>query len=610
MNDKGENELLDVTTPPEERVILPKKRFGFWGKFVAFLLGFIIGIGSLCGTVFYVAGNVKIKKLTNFVGEFADFDYQTFVGKEYVSEALGDETMLQAIANLGYTAKQKKLAPFCYYFPKLQNYIEGFVTEFENLGIEISTTEFLEIPLTEISSYLKDQVYVAELGKVLASSGELDDLMKEICYPEGGEPLTLGNLNGDIIDNLKLSTLIEEDPQNQMIMYLLYGKEGVEYNYINELKIAVGSNGKVYDATGVEMPEGYTWDSEKEIYTDKDGVKYYLTKKTDEKITVGEEEIPFFLVYQMEAQKVQVAIHNNKVYDCYGDEMTDYTAGNGYYVDKENEEVKYYLAEKSNETVLINEETVDLYYVKSGTSILDDYLFHEPTNVGDLTKENSRLSTITKRMTIGELMNGDENDPNDDVYGNKILKHLADATIETMPDQIKTLTFGQVFKEDIYETYSGDTPITDPNGNEIKKGDFVYYVTVEGTKTTYLAIEEEQYQVKGVWKYMLKDKDTTDDPATPEDERIEKGLKYSLTEDMSKIMDNMTANMKNATLLELDTDGIIDMNDDDLNNKSVPTTKVFGTEEFVFGNLAGKKLGELTVNEMLQVTVIAIGALS
>ena len=109
MNDKGENELLDVTTPPEERVILPKKRFGFWGKFVAFLLGFIIGIGSLCGTVFYVAGNVKIKKLTNFVGEFAGFDYQTFVEKDYVSEALGDETMMQAIANLGYTAKQKKL---------------------------------------------------------------------------------------------------------------------------------------------------------------------------------------------------------------------------------------------------------------------------------------------------------------------------------------------------------------------------------------------------------------------------------------------------------------------------------------------------------------------
>ncbi|MBQ2701455.1 MAG: hypothetical protein IJF64_00550, partial [Clostridia bacterium] len=427
MNDKGENELLDVTTPPEERVILPKKRFGFWGKFVAFLLGFIIGIGSLCGTVFYVAGNVKIKKLTNFVGEFAGFDYQTFVEKDYVSEALGDETMMQAIANLGYTAKQEKLAPFCYYFPKLQDVIDDFVQDLnKEFGIEAVTSEVLETPVTEIPTYLKDKIKTAELGKVMKATsptGELDDLMMELCYGHegqdyikneitgeitminGSKATTVGDMSGDtkgVLNNVMLSHVIKEKRDNKIIMYLLYGKEGVEY-YIDEnneiqplqMQIAV-KDGKVYDFYGDEMLGEYSWNEEKGLFIDEKGNKHYLDGRVQKEVEEG--------VFENATVEVEDGVF------------------------------------------------ADLYYVKDENG--EDIMYH-PTTVGEMSEERCHLTTLTERMTVGELMNGDPEAENDPVYGNKILKHLADSTIETMSDQIKTLTFDQVFNEEIYDQSTG-----------------------------------------------------------------------------------------------------------------------------------------------------------
>ena len=543
MNDKGENELLDVTTPPEERVILPKKRFGFWGKFVAFLLGFIIGIGSLCGTVFYVAGNVKIKKLTNFVGEFAGFDYQTFVEKDYVSEALGDETMMQAIANLGYTAKQKKLAPFCYYFPKLQDVIDDFVQDLnKEFGIEAVTSEVLETPVTEIPTYLSDKISTAELGKIMKATsptGKLDDLMMELCYGQegkdyeiideetgeikminGSKPTTVGDMSGDtkgVLNNVMLSHVIKEKRDNKIIMYLLYGKEGVEY-YIDEnneiqplqMQIAV-KDGKVYDFYGDEMLGEYSWNEEKGLFIDEKGNKHYL---------------------------------------------------DGRVKNEANEDATVEVAEGV---------FADLYYVKDENG--EDIMYH-PTTVGEMSEERCHLTTLTERMTVGELMNGNKEDPNDKVYGNKILKHLADSTIETMPDQIKTLSFGQVFEEDIYN--------------------------------------ETTHEMKGVWKYMLKDQATVDENDNPltEEQRIEKGLKYSITEDMSKIMDNMTANMKNAKLVDLDNDQIISMENLDtklaapLKEALSPTMKA----ELGLDTDPNKEItvGSLTVNQMLNVMITAI----
>lgn len=612
MNDNIENELLDATTPPEERVNLPKKRFGFWGKFVAFLLGIIIGVGSLCGTVFIVAGNVKIKKLTNFVGGFAGFDYETFVEKDYVSEALGDETIMQALANLGYTAKQNKLAPFCYYFPTLEDGIDAFVKELQEMGIEAETSEVLEQPINEINTYLKEKINTAELGKIMkaaSSTGKLDDLKMELCYGHegqdylknketgeiiminGSKPTTVGDISDDtkgVLNRIMLSHVIKEDPKNKIIMYVLYGKENVEYKFIpsmetigdeeEQMQIAE-KDGIVYDASGNEVSQRYTF--AKNVYTDNKGVRHYLGEESGETINVGGEELKLHYLNHIEMLQMQIAIKNGKVYDFYGDEMLrEYTwdEAKGLYIDKDGK--KHYLdgrVQKEVEEGRFEDATVevadgvfaDLYYVQDENG--EDILYH-PTTVGEMAEERCHLTTLTERMTVGELMNGDPNDPEDKVYGNKILKHLADATIETMPDQIKALTFRKVFEKEIFDESTGE--------------------------------------VKGTWKYMLKDKATVDENDNPltEEQRIEKGLNYSITEDMSKIMDNMTVNMKNATLLELDGDGIIDMNDDDLNNKSVPTTKLPGSEEFLFGSFAGKKLGELTVNEMLQVTVISISS--
>ena len=505
MSDFGENEFLDLTTPPEERVILPKKKFGFFGKLIAFLLVFIIGIGSLCGTIFYISKNVKIKKIGNWVEQFTNFNYQSWMEKDYFSEAVGEETILELLVNLTKTAKEKKLAPFCDYFPVLEGFIDDFVQDLnEGFGIDADTSEVLETPLTDIPTYLSDKISTAELGKIMkatSSTGELDPLMEEICYPNGNA-ITIADLSSDtkgVIDNVKLSSLLGATSDNKIVMFLLYGKEGVQYEIIDDV------------VTPLQM---------------------------------------------------QIAIKDGKVYDYFGDEMPEgYTFEDNVYIDAKQKQ--HYLADPSGESVIIDEVSIDLYYVKDEN---ENYITYASTTVGDLTGDNGALSTITKRMTVGELMGEDKMD------SNKILKHLKDATIDTLPDQISGLTFGQVFTDDIYDA--------------------------------------ETNEMKGVWKYMLKDKDTTDDPETFEDERIEVGLNYSITNDMSKIMNNMTANMKNATLLELDEDQIISM--DNLDTPLASALKAALSDdmksELGLNDNPDKEItvGSLTVNQMLNVMLTAI----
>jgi hypothetical protein len=218
-------------------------------------------------------------------------------------------------------------------------------------------------------------------------------------------------------------------------------------------------------------------------------------------------------------------------------------------------------------------KTASLYYVNDENG---KKIYFKETTIGDMDEERCHFTALTERMTLGEMI-GESS-----INSNKILKHLSDCTIKQVPDRLNSLTFEDVFAEEIYLTHKGSN-ITDKYDNIIKAGDFIYYP--EGETQPCLATSPDQYVVNGVWKYLLMDLDIT----KTEEERFEIGLNYSVTNDMGKLMNNMQVNMQSAKLSDLSKDGIIDMDADDLTTK-VPA---IGTP---YDNMS---LGDLTVNQII-----------
>lgn len=569
MMDEDEYELSPEEIMPENETdpdMIDKPRGGGGATaFLAFLLGIIFGLGALGGTLFYLVKYVKIKKAADIVGTFTGFEYEQLVEKDYLSEAVGDNTVLELIKGLGSAAKKQELSGFCEYFPFLEKYIDEFVQNLnEGFGIEMKTETLLTTKLKEVPTYLSDLVTNAELGKVMratSETGELDALMMELCYGKEGKDYnivdgevvmippsvatTIGMLGSDtfaVLDKIMLSTLITEKQDNKIIMYFLYGKEGVAYELVEDPASPTGKSvrmlqkqiavlgGKVYDFYGEEMKndaEGqpYTWNEETKTYTDTYGVAHILDQPV--------------------------------------------------------------LKDGVQATVETAEGLAPLYYVKDTNG---NPINFQATTVGDMAKEGNNLAVLTERMTLGEII-GEEK-----LASNKFLKHLSDCTINNVADKLNDLTFDDVFEEDIYLRYEEEADFVDENGNTIKKGDFIYYPT--DPSQPCLATSKEQYVVKGVWKYMLKDTAPENEGKT-EEERIQIGLNYSVTNDMMKIMDNMQKNMQNATLRELNDDKIIEMEESSLATV-VPN---------IVSGYGGKTLGELTINQMLSVMVTIIGML-
>jgi hypothetical protein len=119
------------------------------------------------------------------------------------------------------------------------------------------------------------------------------------------------------------------------------------------------------------------------------------------------------------------------------------------------------------------------------------------TSLGDMAGSDNIISNLTKRIKIGEIMS------EDDLAENKFLKHVKDETVETLPSALNELTIQQVYAEDIYE---------------------------------------EDGSLKGTWWYLL-----TIDGVEHE---------YKIT-DMASLIDNMQANIHDATLQKLSDDDII-----------------------------------------------------
>ena len=437
---------------------------------------------------------------------------------------------------------------------------------------------------------------------------------KKKAEPIKFQKTLIGDMTEDsskVIDNLLLKDVIEldfssgEEP-NGVLVSLAYGEEGIDFEYTYD------KNGKITGVEPINDPRtiGQLRSRGDELINDIP-LHEVLKENRDDAITMyllyGKEGIHYYI--DPETDKVEmnykfIAMVDGEVYNEYGEKLTKKvgTEGKdgyqkGYVLDTKN---KTYTDRKGNVYTYAPATDLAPLTTEDDKTATPYYLYDEEgeqvkfpkTSLGDLAYTDNPIAKLTKHMTVVEVL-GEEN-----IMGNKFLKHVADYTVDELPTAIDNLTMKQVFETDMYtdQRYepTGNQPKSyiDNNGVEVHEGDFI------DENGDFLP--EEKRTMKGIWKYMLMDggKDVDGNPTYTD---------YKVTTEMNPMLDQMTENIQNSTLKALDDDKIMEF-DDNMLQTNIKTTQQGQPILAKDGTSLAEKyqgktvLGELTVLEMLDYT--------
>lgn len=359
----------------------------------------------------------------------------------------------------------------------------------------------------------------------------------------------LSELNDNLNKVAIAENLITPDTTNKVVMYLLYGKEGVHYSVgtvdktITPLQKRVAVyNGVVYNEYG-EKITGAT--ASGNTYT-LNGVPYTLTSIS------GAEALKL--------DQKKVAIYGTNVYEVNGTSTTllsGAVAGTSSYT---LNGVTYTLKQTADR-ITVSEGTANVYYVKDEYNIVAPWYFvsqngtnvmYSPTTIADLKGTSEVLNNVMNRLTLSDVLSEEE------LANNKVLCHLSDVTISGLSDAIHDLTIEDVFEQDMY--------ITDSNGN---------FLDANGDITT----NPDEYVMKHTWEYMLLD------PITGNLHH-----EYTLEDNMEDLMTNFQKNVQHHKLEKLIKDGIIEFEDSAAKTKFLKSYVLVETEKMYLKNMNLEKL--------------------
>lgn len=272
-----------------------RRRGGFLGKLLALFLGFLLGIistiGGIAGFGYYVAYKAKIGKLAGYAGVDAE-TLGKYLSSEYHDYTIlgliqAEEVKTLASALADGTATFEMLETFS---PAVRTAADNFASLLSRYGADVTTDDVMKVTLSGngISTFVTDTVQTVELGALLGNVGvEMNDLLMSLCYgTEGvdykldgnGKPVMLGDskattigtfMNGEIqpaLEKVSLEAIMSLggtiDYDDSVIRALLYGEEGVTYEYdasksdpVTMLPLSY----KVTDGASIDTPDGKTF---------------------------------------------------------------------------------------------------------------------------------------------------------------------------------------------------------------------------------------------------------------------------------------------------------------------------------------------------------------
>lgn len=395
-----------------EPKVIVKRKGGFLGKFVAFVLGIIFGIvGGLGGVAYagyFVVTKVKIDDAMNTVNSLAklEIDYTKYISGDYgqktVYDLVGDayKAAMNIATNSGTLQDLDDISPLVYDIIAGKEGEEGFsiVKFLQAYDVALDADKMMDLivvkpappegqePTLDPDTYLMD--YLMDCVQKMPAS-KLFDMLHVSLNPmldaiingtNGDDPLSLGQLMGaDLMTRvyeLPVAMFLENlDKNDTLMMTIAYGPA---YRYT--------VNGSNVDMNQVF----YTYNvSEMKLY-DGDG------NEVTDNIVLGSLQIDL----SVPSATCQLTV---------------------------GEEVWYLKADKNESTA----EVVKFYaYTDNAHTTAIKY---QETMVADLT---SISDTLLANLTIGDVVEG--------TSGNKILEAIADTKIKDVPAKLGTLTIGDL----------------------------------------------------------------------------------------------------------------------------------------------------------------------
>lgn len=347
-----------------------------------------------------------------------------------------------------------------------------------------------------------DDIYLSTVLNVTAGS---DKIMRALAYGNEGEdyiirdgaivmlndakPRTIKQLkDSNLVNEIRLSAILQTKPEDKITMYLLYGVEGTHYKMENGEVVMLGD---------------YTPRTIGDLSGDNSPVST-ITKD----LTIGD------LVGTAGDSKLLAKISDWKIED---------------------------LSKQSNIDTIKLGEVID---IKDTDPALLKNLAE--TSIGEL---NTRINTMTLAEILGE----------EQVNGSTFLKHLDTSTINSLAADLDKLTIQQVFEDKIYKK--------DADGN--------YVLGEDGSKV-----------LTGTWKYLL----------------VKDGKEQECQiKEIDSLVSNMTANMQSATLNDLSDDKILTLEEAFRGKKIKYDFGVLGKIEPYPNAQNGEKttIGELTITQLV-----------
>lgn len=368
-------------------------------------------------------------------------------------------------------------------------------------------TSIGDLKVDNASDIIKD----IQLATVLDLTPSSDSILIALAYGNEGEdfeyvldgegnktgfrmlgdakPRTIKQLkDSNLVNEIRLSAILQTKPEDKITMYLLYGVEGTHYKMENGEVVMLGDYPPrtIGDLSGDNSP----------VST--------ITKD----LTIG---------------------------DLVG------TAGDSKLLAKISDWKIAQLSDQSQINTIKLGEVID---IKDTDPALLKNLAE--TSIGEL---NTRINTMTLAEILGE----------EQVNGSTFLKHLDTSTINSLAADLDKLTIQQVFEDKIYKK--------DADGN--------YVLGEDGSKV-----------LTGTWKYLL----------------VKDGKEQECQiKEIDSLVSNMTANMQSATLNDLSDDKILTL-DEAFRRKNIKYD--FGPLEKIepYFNAQGQEkttIGELTITELV-----------
>lgn len=606
---------------------------------LCFIFGFLFAIiveAALIGGGIYFLLNADIDNLLSTVG-VDNYDEET--GKNIYINTNVEEGGVEKVTDLldtlkGFADKGKDeltIGDFTSLFPVGDTFIDGIYSSLANAlaGYDITEEDLREI----IDEEQLKATPVASLGEFFRECGQsvkVETVMQIAGIDVAASPIYLAVAYGD-----RASVMYSVEDGSATVLYAdefayedgayiredgqALGAELEEYLVARSdgsyaLYYSVGEDGTAEAARyadGMFVPSGaeYTLYSEETAklsggyYYDSEGALVVLHARTIGEISEEESmtiENAIGMVYLADLLGDISADNAVMAYMVYG--ISGITAADGsmQLPDGVTHTAVYHILGEDGEPVTDsdgNPVTKEAYVVTEGGVITDVYYLEETADGSGIklgcntTVDESvgRIDGLKDDMTIGELL-GDSGDGD-----NVLLDALRDSTINSLADDINSLSIQELFAEDIYAgggelaqvteaTFSADyIYYTDETGGELVNGTG----KLEGPWSEEYAGYYTYGVTAGVWSLFLY-------------EGGSEQLYY--INDIAEMQLNVTANLRTTTLGGFMEMGIISETSEGTLSMSLDRFEGVGGYEVPEGK---DTIGDLTISEFIQL----IGAL-